>query len=94
MILRRSLDLACGPAPLVPGLWLFGHAHRATMLSALEDAADYRRDQGNFCMDCGLLPTGQKCEDHANDDVSARMYDDLGTRLQGSAKRAKVQWPA
>ena len=92
--IRRWLGLLCGPAPLVPGLWLFGRDHRATMLSALEDAADYRRDQGNHCWDCGQVPDGQKCEDHANDDSMARIYDDLGERLQGDTRRAPVRWPA
>lgn len=92
--LRERLDLLCRRAPLVPGLWLLGRAHRATVLSALEDAADYRRDQGDFCLGCGVVPDGRKCEDHANDDSAARMYDDLGTRLQGESRRVLVRWPA
>jgi len=38
--LRRWLDLVCGPAPLVPGMLLFGRAHRATILAALDDARE------------------------------------------------------
>ena len=77
----RRLDLVCGPAPVVPGLWLFGSAHRSTILAALEDAAWYRTDQDS-CWYCGELPDGQKCGDHAVDDSIARMYDDLAVRLQ------------
>lgn len=79
--LRRWLDLACGPAPLVPGMWLFGNAHRQTILAALEDAADYRLDQGD-CYACIVgSRRGQKCDDHAADEAMASMYDDLAARL-------------
>jgi hypothetical protein len=77
--LRRWLDLLCGPAPVVPGLWLFGRAHRSTILAALEDAADYRADFGDYCAHC---EPGEVCDDHAIDRAMARTYDDLHARIQ------------
>lgn len=52
------------------------------LLSALEDAGDYRRDQGEDCPGCGLVPGTGKCGDHATDDSIASMYDMLGEMLR------------
>jgi hypothetical protein len=54
-----------------------------TALSALEDAADYRREhEDGFCADCGNLPEGGLCGDHAADETVASMYDLLHDELQ------------
>jgi hypothetical protein len=55
-----------------------------TVLSALEDAADYRRDQG----DCGACKPDAKCRDHAIDDYVAADYDLLFEELQGAGARS------
>ncbi len=52
------------------------------ILSALEDAADYRRDQGEQCAECDKLAGHVKCRDHDTDDKIASMYEDLHERLQ------------
>lgn len=52
------------------------------LLSALEDAADYRRDQG----DCYECRTGIKikCGDHSTDDAVASMYNMIHSELQNA----------
>ena len=55
------------------------------LLSALEDAIDYRRDQGESCAGCDEVEGEGKCPDHGTDDDIASMYemlhDDLARRL-------------
>jgi hypothetical protein len=67
------------PAPL-------GRGQLGTALSALEDAAAYRREyQDGDCADCyGLdgLSMGVLCGDHACDEAMASMYDLLHEELQ------------
>lgn len=55
------------------------------LLSALEDAADYRRDQGESCADCDKLAGAGKCGDHETDDAVASMYE-----LMHGAIRSKL----
>jgi hypothetical protein len=88
--------LFTGPVPLVnvlayydPGFTPAPVTHSITdqdireILSALEDAADYRRDQGEYCPGCADLPGGQKCGDHTTDDAIAGMYELLHQTLAG-----------
>lgn len=54
-----------------------------TVLSALEDAADYRREhRDGDCSDCDALPEGKLCGDHEVDEAVASMYDLLHDELQ------------
>jgi len=54
-----------------------------TALSALEDAAAYRREyQDGDCADCDALPEGVLCGDHETDEAIASMYDLLHEELQ------------
>lgn len=69
------------PAPWVPDP---EGDDRRTILSALEDAADYRRDQGSHCHDCSTSLPAAKCDDHAADDAVAMMYDELHERIQAA----------
>ena len=56
--------------------------------SALEDAADYRRDQGESCSGCDEIEGPGKCGDHETDDAMASMYDMLAETLL--AKLARI----
>ncbi len=54
-----------------------------TVLAALEDAADYRREyKDGDCADCDGLPKGELCGDHDTDRAMASMYDLLAGELQ------------
>lgn len=57
--------------------------HLGTVLAALEDAADYRREyQDGDCAGCGKLPKGELCGDHDCDEAMASNYDLLHGELQ------------
>lgn len=72
---EAALRTALGPA--------LDREQLGTVLAALEDAADYRREyQDGYCADCGPAPGGDLCGDHASDEVMAAMYDMLHGELQ------------
>jgi hypothetical protein len=52
------------------------------IIGALEDAAAYRRQAGDWCDDCRKEPEGQECAGHDSDGATARAYDELAERLQ------------
>ena len=52
------------------------------IISALGDAAAYRRDGHDWCDDCGKEPVGDECADHDSDEATARAYDELEERLE------------
>jgi hypothetical protein len=58
----------------------------ALILSALDDAAAYRRDVGDWCDDCSEQPEGQECADHDSDGATARAYDELAERLEAQVR--------
>jgi hypothetical protein len=60
----------------------FSEDARAVMLSALDDAAAYRREVGDWCDDCSKQPEGQECVQHDSDEATARAYDELAGRLE------------
>ena len=62
---------------------VLGREQLGTALSALEDAADYRREhRDGDCADCEALPKGKWCGDHEADEAVASMYDLLHDDLQ------------
>lgn len=64
-----------------------------TVLSALEDAADYRREyQDGDCVDCEKegLQNGKPCGDHEVDEAVASMYDLLHGELQEHQGRGEL----
>jgi hypothetical protein len=87
---RRRLDVLCGPAPIVPGMRLWGRVrgshrlpggvllihpdHAPVVLAALDDAAYYRMDTGH--------PVRCGCPDHAADRRAARTYEKLAALLR------------
>ena len=71
-------DPAFTPAP---GTCTITEQDVRELLSALEDAADYRRDQGESCGACDEVEGDGKCGDHSTDDSIASMYDMLGEML-------------
>ena len=54
----------------------------ALVLSALDDAAAYRREVGDWCDGCSKQPEGQECADNDSDGATARAYDELAERLE------------
>lgn len=52
------------------------------VLSALDDAADFRRLPSDWCDDRGKQPEGQECAEHNSDGAIARDYDELAERLR------------
>ena len=80
--IEAGLRRALGPA--------LDREQLGTVLSALEDAADYRREyQDGDCSDCdgngydaGRPDRGKLCGDHDADEAAASMYDLLHGELQ------------
>lgn len=73
---RDCRDITRQPAP----------ADMRTIRTALEEAAQYRRDGSTGeHQDC---KPDAPCDDHAIDESIARMYDDLGARLSTTAPAA------
>ncbi len=77
--LRRCLAWVAGSLRLPGGALLIHPGDRNVILTALEDASDYRLDFGVSCGDCD----DKLCDDHAIDASIARNYDDLHARIQG-----------
>lgn len=66
-----------------------------TVMTALVDAAVYRRTWGACalsCWDCDNFPGG-RCADHARDDDRARTYADLAMLLSGNADGQQIPQP-
>jgi hypothetical protein len=60
------------------------------ILSALDDAADFRRLPSDWCDDCGKQPEGQECAEHDSDGAIARDYDELAERLRARERERSV----
>jgi hypothetical protein len=66
-ILSAAREFVGAATPLI--------THLPAIIAALEDAADYRDDDGGWCTDCSRQPDGSRCADHAHDQALAAAYE-------------------
>lgn len=59
-------ELALAVQPLI--------VHLPAITAALDDAIDYRCDDGGWCRDCNAAPGDERCIDHAADHAKADTY--------------------